>query len=63
MLPKGRICELLITWQSLNSVENGHRPQAETKVLFRGIHGRVELDLSGKDKGQAGSVVPRPFIR
>jgi len=58
MLRKGRTYELLITRHSLNSVENGHRPQAETKVLFRGIHGRVELDLSGKDKAQAGSVVP-----
>jgi hypothetical protein len=62
MLRKSRTYELLITRHSLNSVENGHRPQSETKVLFRGIHGRVELDLSGKDKAQAGSVV-RPFIR
>ena len=30
----------------------------ETKVLFRGIHGRLELDLSGKDKSQAGAVLP-----
>src|SRR6266436_7945476 len=58
MLRKGRTYELLITRHSLNSAENGHRPQSETEVLFRGIHGRVELDLSGKDKAQAGSVVP-----
>ena len=25
---------------------------------FRGIHGRLELDLSGKDKSQAGAVAP-----
>jgi hypothetical protein len=62
MLRKGRTYELLITRHSMNSAENGHRPQSETEVLFRGIHGRVELDLSGKDKAQAGSVV-RPFIR
>src|SRR5882762_1523929 len=58
MLRKGRTYELLITRHSLNSAENGHRPQPETEVLFRGIHGRVELDLCGKDKAQAGSVVP-----
>jgi hypothetical protein len=58
MLRKGRTYELLITRHSLNSAENGHRPQSETEVLFHGIHGRVELDLSGKDKTQAGSVVP-----
>jgi len=58
MLRKGRTYELLITWHSLNSVTDGQRPQLETAILFRGIHGRVELDLSGKDKAQAGSVVP-----
>ena len=58
MLRKGRTYELLITQHSLNSVENGHRPQSATEVLFRGIHGRVELDLCGKDKAQAGSIVP-----
>jgi len=58
MLRKGRTYELLITRHSLSSAENGHRPQPETEVLFRGIHGRVELDLCGKDKVQAGSVVP-----
>ena len=30
----------------------------ETEILFRGIHGRLELDLRGKDKAQAGRVVP-----
>lgn len=58
MLRKGRTYELLITWHSLSSSENGHRPQSKIEVLFRGIHGRVELDLCGKDKAQAGSVVP-----
>jgi hypothetical protein len=27
-------------------------------MLFRGVHGRIELDLAGKDKAQAGSVLP-----
>ena len=58
MLRKGRTYELLITRHSLNSVTDGQRPQLETGILFRGIHGRVELELSGKDKAQAGNVVP-----
>ncbi len=58
MLRKGRTYELLITRHTLSSVTDGRRPQLETGILFRGIHGRVELDLSGKDKAQAGKVVP-----
>src|SRR6266852_320395 len=58
MLRKGRTYELLITRHSLSSITGGQRPQLETEILFRGIHGRVELDLSGKDKAQAGDVVP-----
>ena len=58
MLRKGRTYELLITRHSPRSAENNHRPQLDTEVLFRGIHGRVELDLCGKDKAQTGSVVP-----
>jgi hypothetical protein len=58
MLRKGRTYELLITRHSLSSTENNRRPQLETQVLFRGIHGRLELDLSGRDKSQSSNVVP-----
>src|SRR6266446_4431731 len=58
MLRKGRTYELLITQHALSAVTHSEKPQLETEMLFRGIHGRVELDLSGKDKAQAGSVVP-----
>jgi len=58
VLRKGRTYELLITRHSLSSVTDGRRPQLETGILLRGIHGRLELDLSGKDKAQAGNVVP-----
>lgn len=58
ILRKGRTYELLITHHFLNSVADGHRPQLGTGILFRGIHGRVELELTGKDKAQAGTVVP-----
>jgi hypothetical protein len=58
MVRKGLTYELLITRHSLSSVTDGQRPQLETEILFRGIHGRVELELSGKDKAQAGRAVP-----
>jgi len=58
MLRKERTYELLITRHWPGEVSDGKRPPLETKVLFRGIHGRLELDLSGKDKNQAGAVLP-----
>ena len=58
MLRKGRTYELLITRHSLSRVTDGQKPQLGTGIHFRGIHGRLELDLSGKDKAQAGKVVP-----
>ena len=58
MQRKGRTYELLITRHRPGTVSDGKRPPLETKVLFRGIHGRLELDLSGKDKSRSGSVVP-----
>jgi hypothetical protein len=58
MLRKGRTYELLITHHRPSEAVDGKRPALETKVLFRGIHGRLELDLSGNDKSQAGAVVP-----
>jgi hypothetical protein len=58
MLRKDRTYELLITEHRLGSAENGIRPRLETEVLFRGVHGRLELDLSRRDKAQAGTVFP-----
>jgi len=55
MLRKGRTYEVLITEHKPGESENGSRPELESTILFRGIHGRVELDLAGKDKAQAGS--------
>ncbi len=61
LLRKERTYELLITRHALGSVENATRPQIETEILFRGIHGRLERDLSGKDKAQAGTAAPTFF--
>ena len=58
MLRKGRTYELLITRHAAGQADNGRRPALETTVLFRGVHGRLELDLSGRDKAQAGAVLP-----
>jgi len=58
MLRKGATYETLLTRHWLRAVENGQRPTMETEILFRGIHGRLELDLRGKDKAQVGRVVP-----
>lgn len=58
VLRKDRTYELLITEHRLSSTDNGTRPQLETQVLFRGVHGRLEIDLARRDKAQAGSVIP-----
>jgi len=59
MLRKGRTYELLITGHSPSKVNDGNRPQLETRILFRGIHGRLELDLAGTDKAaEAGAAMP-----
>src|SRR5579884_2774041 len=50
LLRKGRTYELLITSHSIIPAENGARPQLQTEVVFRGFHGRLELDLCGRDK-------------
>jgi len=59
MLRKERTYELLITQHRPSEPTERKRPVLESKVLFRGVHGRLELDLSGKDKSQRGAVVPK----
>lgn len=58
MLRKARTYELLITQHRPQSVLDGQKPALESKTLFRGIHGRLELDLAGPDRSRAGSVLP-----
>ena len=58
MLRKGRTYELLITQHRSGTPIDGKRPALEAKVLFRGVHGRLEQDLSGKDKAEAGTEMP-----
>src|SRR5271168_2077085 len=63
MLRKGRTYELLITQHRPGLTNDGKRPPLETRLLFRGIHGRLDLDLSGKDKDKAGTVLPTFYSR
>jgi len=58
ILRKGSTYEVLLTRHWLRPVANGQRPAMETEILYRGIHGRLELDLRGKDKAEAGRVTP-----
>lgn len=58
ILRKGRTYELLITRHAVGKADNSRRPPLDTTVLFRGVHGRLELELSGRDKAQAGTVLP-----
>ena len=63
MLRKGHTYELLITQHRPGTTNDGKRPPLETKLLFRGIRGRLDLDLSGKDKEKAGTVLPTFYSR
>ena len=58
MLRKGHTYELFITQHRAGVISDGKRPLLETRILFRGIHGRLDLDLTGKDRDQAGLVTP-----
>jgi len=58
MLRKASTYELLITQHRPGPVSNGTRPLLEAKILFRGVHGRLELDLLGKDNRQSGTILP-----
>jgi hypothetical protein len=63
MLRTGRTYELLITQHRPGATNDGKRPPLETRVLFRGIHGRLDMDLSGKDKDKDGTVLPTFYSR
>jgi hypothetical protein len=63
MLRTGRTYELLITQHRPGATNDGKRPPLETRLLFRGIHARLDLDLSGKDKDKAGTVLPTFYSR
>jgi hypothetical protein len=63
MLRTGRTYELLITRCQIGEAENGRRPLLESRALFQGVHGYLELELWGKGKEYAGSATPDFFSR
>jgi hypothetical protein len=63
MLRKRRTYDLLITQHRPGLTNDGKRPPLETTLLFRGIHGRLDLELSEKDKDKAGTVLPTFYSR
>ena len=58
MLRKGHTYELLISRHAPGSLDSGRRPPLQTEVLFRGVHGRLEIDLSAKNKAQSNAPLP-----
>lgn len=58
MVRNGHTYDLLITHHAPEEAVNQKKPGLRTRILFRGHRGRVELDLTGRDKSRAGSVEP-----
>ena len=59
----GRTYQLLITEHQPGAVEKGRRPRLESRVLFRGTDGFLDLELWKADRKRAGSVLPQFFTR
>ena len=55
----GRTYQVLISRHAVGEVRNGRRPSIETEVLFKGLEGYLNLELWGRDKARAGSVLPQ----
>jgi hypothetical protein len=59
----GRTCQLLITKHRVGESENGRRPAIESRFVFRGINGFLDLDLLGQSADLGGPVVPQFWSR
>jgi len=59
----GRTYQLLITEHQPGAAEKGRRPRLESRVLFRGADGFLDLELWKADRKRAGSVLPQFFTR
>jgi hypothetical protein len=59
MLRIGRTYELLISRHAPSSADSGRRPLLQSEVLFRGVHGRLEADLTPTNKtAQSSTALP-----
>src|SRR5712692_5832584 len=63
MFRAGRTCELLITRHWSGQAEDGKRPPLESRVLFRGVHGYLEVELRGKRREATRSGLPIFYSR
>jgi hypothetical protein len=63
MFRMGRTYELVITKHRPSAVQNGSRPKLLAEEVFRGANGYLGLELWGKDKALAGTVLPQFFTR
>jgi hypothetical protein len=63
MFRAGRTCELLITKHRPGYAEVGKRPPLESSLLFRGVHGYLEIELGTSGKGATNSRLPVFYSR
>lgn len=63
MFRMGRTYELVVTKHRPSAVQNGSRPKLVAGEVFRGANGYLGLELWGKDKALAGTVLPQFFTR
>lgn len=63
MFRMGRTYELVVTRHWPSTVQNGGRPKLLAEEVFRGANGYLGLELWGKDKALAGTVLPQFFTR
>ena len=63
MFRMGRTYELVITKHRPSAVQNGSRPKLMAEEVFRGANGYLGLEMWGKDKALAGTVLPQFFTR
>ncbi len=55
----GHTYQVLISRHYAGKAPNGRRPGLETEVIFRSLEGHLEAELWGREKSQAGSLLPR----
>lgn len=63
MFRSGRTYRLLITQHQPASAYNGRQPSLESKVVFDGADGYLDLELWKRDRALAGTVLPRFYSR
>lgn len=63
MFRYGRTYQLLISRHEPSPVANGTRPTLKSTEIFHGTDGYLPLDLCGKEKHLAGTVMPDFFSR